>query len=68
MIATLVNRLPEYELPALVFRALLDKDDICDAPPEHPANEIGSGKSNGRLESNNSRQGVPAYSNNARFA
>jgi hypothetical protein len=35
MIAALIIMLSEYKLPALVFHALLDNDDICDALFEH---------------------------------
>lgn len=48
--------LPEYKLPALVFRALLDNDGIGDALSEHTDKEIGSGKSNGSSGSNDSQQ------------
>jgi hypothetical protein len=60
--------LPEYKLPALVFRALLDIDGICDAPSEHTAKEIDSGKSNGNSLSNDSRQWVARILEQPRFA
>jgi hypothetical protein len=45
MIAALILVLNEYKLPTLVFYTLLNTDGIYDAPSEHTAKEICSGKS-----------------------
>ncbi len=68
MIAALIIILPEYKLPTLVSRALLDTDGTCDALSKTMAKEIGSVKSNGSWGSNDPQQRDATYSDNLRLA
>lgn len=68
MIAALIIMLPEYKLPALIFRAPVDTDGICDALSERTAKELVRESKMGAWDLKTPDSGMPACSNNPRFA